>query len=147
MSVMEDVITNAKSAVDTVGKKAEKVIDRSKLRLAAADIHSELSRKYRMLGRVYYESRITGKNYDKGIKELEDEITELNNQLAALKDMLNQAKQKIKCPECGTYNEKGSAFCNKCGMKLPVANPGEEDPAEEDLLKYAEETLDEDIEL
>ena len=51
MGIFEDVLLNARSAVDTVGKRASKVIDMSKLTLSAADIKSKLSKKYEILGR------------------------------------------------------------------------------------------------
>ncbi len=146
MSVFEDVLMNAKSAVDSVSGKAVKVIDKSKLLLAAADIKAELSKKYHILGRVCYEANRTGKNYDKGIKQLQEEIKELNDQLATVNEMLENAKQKVKCPDCGTYNKRGSAYCNKCGKKLPVTQaPYEDDMTPEELLIFAEETLDDDL--
>ncbi len=77
MSMMDDVWTNAKAAVDVVGKKAGQVIDKSKLRFAVMDIKAELSKKYRMLGKIYYEANRTGKNYDDSMKALQESITEL----------------------------------------------------------------------
>lgn len=146
MSVFEDVLLNAKSGVDTVSGKAVKVIDRSKLLLASANIKAELSKKYHILGRVCYEANKTGKNYDKGIKELQDEIKDLNEQLAAINDMIENSRQKVKCPECSTYNKRGAVYCNKCGKKLPVTKPQyDDDMTPEELLVFAEETLDEEI--
>lgn len=145
MSIMEDVLFNAKTAVDSVGKKAGRVIDRSKLRLAALDIRSELSKKYRMLGKVCYEASRTGKNYDKGIKQLEDNITELNEQLEKINELLASSEKKIKCPECSTYNAKDAVFCSKCGVRLAEAkSQDDEDYTEEELLDFAEEIMDED---
>ncbi len=146
MSMMDDVLLNARSVVDSVGNKAGKVIDRSKLRLAALDVRSELSKKYRLLGRVCYEANKSGKNYEAGIKKLQGEINELNEQLSKIKEMLVQTGDKVKCPDCGTYNAKGSVFCNRCGTKLPVTKADNDDEFTiEELLAYAEEDLDEDI--
>lgn len=148
MSVMDDVILNAKTAVGSVGKKAGEVIDRSKLRIAAVDIRSELSNKYRMLGRLYYEAETTDKKYDESIKKLIETISDLNEQLAAVKEALANAEKKVKCPECQTYNPKDAVFCNKCGAKLSSAKPPyEEDYTKEELLDFAEQIADEEIEL
>ena len=145
MSIMEDVLFNAKTAVDSVGKKAGKVIDRSKLRLAALDIRSELSKKYRMLGKICYEADRTGKDYSKGIKQLEENITELNEQLEQIKELLASTDKKIKCPECGAGNAKGAVFCSKCGVRLSEAKSQDEDEyTQEELLDFAEEIMDED---
>lgn len=148
MSVMEDVILNAKTAVGSVGRKAGEVIDRSKLRIAAVDIKSELSGKYRMLGRLYYESETTGKKYDESIKKLIETITDLNEQLAAVKEAIAGSEKKIRCPECSEYNQKGAVFCSKCGSKLSSAKPPyEDDQTQEELLDFAEEIADEDIDI
>lgn len=32
------------------------------------------------------------------------------------------------CGECGTKNEKGAKFCEKCGAKLEVAEEKKESP-------------------
>ena len=65
MGIIEDLFLNAKTAVDSVGKKAEKVIDVSKMTLTAADLKAEISKKCEILGRVVFEQKSTGKNYDK----------------------------------------------------------------------------------
>ena len=144
MSIMEDVLLNAKSAVDTVGKKAGNVIDKSKLRLALLDIRTELSKKYRMLGKVCYAAQTTGKNYDKNIEKLVAAITELNNQLAKINDMIAKSEKKTKCAVCGTYNNHGAVFCSKCGTKIEQT-PNDEDISQDELLGFAEEIRDEDV--
>ena len=144
MSIMEDVLLNAKTVVDSVSKKAGKVIDISKLRLAALDIKSELSNKYRMLGRICYESKVSDKNYDKNIQKLVETITELNGQLAKINDMIAKAENKSKCSECGTYNNYGAVFCTRCGTRLEKKKDPEE-YSQEELLDFAEEIMDEDV--
>ena len=46
MGIFEDVLLNTKTAVNSIGKKANRVIDVSKLNLAASDIKGELSVSY-----------------------------------------------------------------------------------------------------
>lgn len=43
MGLFEDVVVNAKEAVNAVGKKAGQMVDISKLRLSAADLNNEIS--------------------------------------------------------------------------------------------------------
>ncbi len=144
MSIMEDVLMNAKTAVDTVGKKAGKVIDKSKLRLAALDIRTELSKKYRLLGRICYETKTTDKNYDKNIEKLVESITELKDELARINELIAKAENKVKCTECGTYNVHGAVFCSKCGVKLKH-DAENEDYSQDELLDFAEDITDEDV--
>jgi hypothetical protein len=143
MGILEDVLLNAKAAADTVGKKAGDAIDKSKLRIAILDIRAELSKKYRLLGRICYEASITGKNYEKSMKPLRDSITELNKQLVSIKDLLANADHKKKCSSCGAYNPKGALFCSKCGSRL-IVRDAEEDYSQEELLDFAEDIMDEE---
>lgn len=64
-----------------------------------------------------------------------------------IKETLAAADNKVKCPSCGTYNAKGAVFCNKCGTKLANASDTYEDYTQEELLDFAEEIMDEDIDL
>ena len=113
MGIFEDVLLNARSAVDAVGKTAGKVIDISKLKLAAADLKSEITRKYQILGRVVYEESAAGKDYAKNKAELIEKITKLKTQLDSVNDLIAKGTNKKKCGSCGTYNPKNSQFCSK----------------------------------
>lgn len=142
MSILEDVLLNAKTAVDAVGKKAGSVIDMSKLTIAAADLKSEINKKYEILGRVTFESKTTGKSYNKSIGELVEKIKELNAQLESVNEMIENKKKKIKCPSCGMFNVKGAVFCNKCGEKLPRSEADEMSP--DDVVDFTEDNFDDE---
>lgn len=146
MGIIEDLFLNAKTAVDSVGKKAEKVIDASKLSLTAADLKAEISKKYEILGRVVFEQKSTGKNYDKSINELVEKIGELTAELNSVNEMIANAKQKSKCQFCGTYNVKGAVFCNKCGEKLAAENKDNDDDtlSPDDAVDLAEDNFDDE---
>ncbi len=142
MGILEDVLLNARTAVDSVGKKAGKMIDMSKLTLAAADLKAEISKKYEILGRVIFESKQTGKNYDKSVEELIEKIADLQAQLKTVNEAIGNSKQKAKCPSCGAYNAKGSVFCNKCGEKLPYTEQEEISP--DDVIDFTEDNFEDD---
>ncbi len=142
MGIFEDVLLNARSAVDTVGKKAGKVIDTSKLKIAAADLKAEISKKYEILGRVTFEAKTTGKDYSKSIDEIIEKIKELNEELNSVRETIETSKQKTKCPSCGNYNAKGSSFCNKCGEKLPLNETKEISP--DDVIDFTEDNFEDD---
>ena len=147
MGILEDLLLNARTAVDAVGKKAGKVIDVSKLTLAAADLKSEISRKCEILGRITYEAKTTGKNYDKTVDELVEKIKDLNAQLASINDLIANSKQKQKCSVCGTYNVKGAVFCNKCGEKIATKTDDEESVDSEysaENIDFAEDSFDDE---
>lgn len=144
MGIFEDVIINAKSFVGTVGKKAGEVVDSSKLKLAAADLRSEINRKYQILGRLSFEEMSTGKDFSKPKKELFDQIGELKTNLDSLNDMIASAAQKIKCDSCGCYNVKGAIFCNNCGEKLAYPEDASEHMSPDDVIDFTEDNFDDD---
>ncbi len=143
MSILEDVLLNARTAVDTVGKKAGKVIDKSKLVLTAADLKSEISKKYEILGRVTFEAETTGKSYKKSVAELVEKITELREQLDSVNELIENSRKKVKCPKCGAFNAKGSAFCNKCGEQLPLTE-SDDDISPDDVIDFTEDNFEDD---
>lgn len=143
MSIIEDVLLNARSAVDTVGKKAGKVIDVSKLKFAAVDLKNDISHKYQVLGRIAFEEATIGGDYSDTKEELIDNIVELKAQLDTVNEMLQKSKQKIKCSSCGSYNSKGAVFCNKCGERL---SSGSEDDqmSPDEVIDFTEDNFEDD---
>ena len=145
MGILEDVLLNARTAVDTVGKKAGKVIDMSKLTLSAADIKSELSKKYEMIGRITFEAQTTNKDYSKSVADIVAKIINLKAELESVNEAIADGKSKSKCSNCGSYNDKGAIFCNKCGAKIVVKGVNaDEEVAEEDAVDLVEDNLDDD---
>lgn len=43
---------------------------------------------------------------------------------------ISGAYEKLKCPQCGTYNDLRAAACIKCGYRFPQPNPGVTDPSQ-----------------
>ena len=108
MSVLEDVVINAKSAAETVGKEAGRLVDISMLRFNAAETQKEISKKLDNLGRTVYDCRRSGKNVDVALYQ---KLDEMNNKI-------NILRKKAVCPKCGFYNAEESVFCSRCGAKL-----------------------------
>ncbi len=144
MGIFEDVLLNARAAVDTVGQKAGKVIDISKLRLAAADLKSEITQKYQVLGRLTFEEETTGKSYAENKKKIVENIKELKSHLESVNDLIASTKQKTKCDSCGFYNAKGAIFCSKCGEKLTGAEKEEDHMSPDDVIDFTEDNFEDD---
>ncbi len=118
MGVFEDVILNAKTAVNAVGKKAGEMVDISKLRLSATEITREISNQFEEIGRMIYEAKKAETNPDESIAAKTAVIDELYEQLDAVHDKLDELKKSVKCETCGTRCAKGTVYCPKCGVKL-----------------------------
>ena len=88
MGLFEDVVVNAKSAANVVGKKAGQLMDISKLRLSAADINREISRRLEALGRTVYDAQKSGYDPSELVAESVSCIDELYEQLDAIFDQL-----------------------------------------------------------
>ena len=144
MVIFEDVILNAKAVVETVRKKAGEVVDISKLKLAAADLRSELSQKYQILGRITFEEMSSGKDYSKNKEEVAEKIKELKNHLESVNDMIASSKNKKKCSCCGSYNAKDAVFCNNCGEKLMDDTQGAEHMSPDDVIDFTEDNFADD---
>lgn len=118
MGLFEDVVVNAKTAVNVVGKKASQIVDISKLRISAADLNNEISKQYEAIGRTVYEAKKTGNDTSDLIAESVAAIDDLYEQLDAVNGLLASARAKMVCKNCGQENAQGSVFCCKCGQKL-----------------------------
>lgn len=118
MGLFEDVVVNARTAVNVVGKKASQIVDVSKLRISAADLNSEISKRFEAVGRTVYEAKKTGNDTSDLIAESVTAIDDLYEQLDAVNDQLSAARAKLVCKNCGQENTQGSVYCSKCGQKL-----------------------------
>lgn len=120
MGLFEDVVVNTKSVVNVVGKKAGQIVDISKLRISAADLNNEISKRFEVLGRMVYDSKKaeSESNSEELVSECITAIDDLYEQLDAVNEQLIQLKNKQICKNCGGENPQEAVFCNRCGSKL-----------------------------
>ena len=135
MSFLDDVIVNAAAAFDTVGKMANDVVDRSKVRFSSAELKNKISTQFETLGRYIYDTHESGNTDPSVVNQYVGEITVLISELKTLQDTLNVAKGKLVCPRCACTNSSDSLFCKKCGTSLDFSNAytvGSQPPAQPD---------------
>lgn len=154
MGILDDVVVNAKSAAQTVGKMAGQFVDMSKLRINLSELNGEINRRYQELGQYIYETQKAGKVDEAEVEDKIAGIDELYTQFAAVSAQLAALQNKITCPGCGKQMDADATFCSHCGMKLgqeeraaapeaaACAEPEEAAPAE----APAEETTEEKTE-
>ncbi|HEX2985864.1 MAG TPA: zinc ribbon domain-containing protein [Caproiciproducens sp.] len=118
MGLFEDVVVNAKSAVNVVGKKAGQIVDISKLRISAADLNNEISKRFETLGRTVYEAKKTDNDSSDLVSECITAIDDLYEQLDAVNEQLTVMRAKQICKGCGEENPESAIYCSKCGRKL-----------------------------
>ena len=106
MGILDDVVINAKSAAEAVGKKAGQIVDVSKLRISVAE------------GEYVYESCREKLAEDAESVGKMAEIDELVNQRNALTKELVDKQNKVVCPSCGKQSPITASYCSNCGAKL-----------------------------
>ena len=98
-----------------------------------------------MLGRITFEAQTTNKDYSKSVADIVAKIINLKAELESVNEAIADGKSKSKCSNCGSYNDKGAIFCNKCGAKIVVKDVNaDEEVAEEDAVDLVEDNLDDD---
>ena len=133
MGVFEEVVINAKTAAATVGKKAERLVDISKLRLNAAELESEITKKYEAFGRFVYDSVKSDTSVKGLLEEHVEEIDALYQKLDEVNEKINSLRKKAPCPVCGCQNDENALFCSHCGVKLKYSDPTDtEEPVSEE---------------
>ena len=118
MGFFEDAAVKAKDVFDVAVEKTTDVISEQKIRYNIAKINSKIAKDYEMLGRLYHDSKKSGEDNEDaanaliaGIESKQAEVSELEDQLAAAKNM-------IICDNCGAKNAFDASFCQKCGKQF-----------------------------
>ena len=104
MGILDDVVVNAKPAAEAVGRKAGQLVDVSKLRISAAEVNSEITKRYETLGRYVYENCHGLLAGDPEAFGKMSEIDELRAQAASIAKELGDKQNKTVCPVCGKHD-------------------------------------------
>lgn len=107
-------------AAEVTGKRAEQILEQTKLNLRIIDLENETNDLFREIGKLVVASRAdetfqTG-DIEEKIQQIDAkrlEITEINEKL----DLLKRSK-KCPNPDCGKRCAKEDKFCNACGAVL-----------------------------
>lgn len=118
MGLFEDVVVNAKSAINVVGNKASKLVDISKLKINETEINNKISKTFEQLGKSVYNDYKQGIDSKSIIEASVKEADELYLQLDAVREQISLAKNKVKCKSCGYENEPCVRYCGGCGASL-----------------------------
>ncbi len=127
MGLFDDVVVNAKSAVNTVSGKACTFYDISKLKVNASSIRSELNKKLAELGQLTYSAKYGKEVSQNEIDEKIEEVKVLKDDLRTINKLLAKAKNLKLCTSCYAAVNKNSVFCSKCGEKLTEADENSDD--------------------
>ncbi len=118
MSAFDDVVDKAKDIAETAGKKAEKVVEVSKLKLRVSQINSEAKKAYEKLGSAVYHMKKANYEDEGLIASVVEEIDGLYAERAKIEARLASLKNQVICDTCGAKNPEDAVYCVKCGSRL-----------------------------
>jgi ribosomal protein L40E len=118
MATFDDVVDKAKDFAETAGKKAERVVEISRLKLQVSQINSDIRRAYEKLGSAVYNMKKA--NYEDAdlISSVVEEIDGLVEDRASTEAKLAALKNQVVCDTCGAKNPQEAVYCVKCGSRL-----------------------------
>lgn len=125
------LVDNINKGLATINVKTSTLMEASKYKTQITNRENEIHSLKQYIGEMVYLNRsaFTLDMVRQQITEIEAKyaaIEELKKQLAELEEAeksilgseASDNTPKIFCPSCGTPNEVGSKFCEKCGNKL-----------------------------
>ena len=118
MATWEKVVSYAKGAAESVGKKTDEWVELGKMKLKISELHRDINAAYEGLGRLVYDSRKSDEAIDDMIDACVEQLDELNHELEELEEKAMLTKNAVRCAKCGAANNSTAQFCNQCGEKL-----------------------------
>ncbi len=110
MGILDDVVINAKSVAEAVGRKAGQIVDVSKLRVGVAEVNAEITKRYQTLGQYVYENSREALAADPEAMGKMAELDGLQEQLFAINKELTDKQNKTVCPTCGKHCSNTDVF-------------------------------------
>lgn len=92
MDFLDNALDKAKEAFEIVSKKTEEVVSAQKQKYNIISLENKCSKHYEKLGRIFYDNLIDAEIEDPEIKELAKLITQNEEEIALLKEELNNLK-------------------------------------------------------
>ena len=114
----DSAINAAKDIAQTAGKKAEQLIEISKVKIQITQINGSIAKTYEKLGSGVYNMKKADYMDESLITSLVSQIDDLIAEREAAKAKLAELKEMVICPECGARNPKNVPYCSYCGNKI-----------------------------
>lgn len=118
MTTFEDVAYKVKTAAETAGKKTSALVDLGRMKLKASEMEHELSFLLEGLGRLVFDAKQAGDDVSAQVDECVVQIAAKQQELTALRDKIDESRNRIRCRRCGTMNVDDAVYCKNCGAKL-----------------------------
>ncbi len=136
--IFDTIKSSAEKAKDGAVKIGKHVVDKTssfmnltKIKFAIGEEESKIKEVYTEIGKVIYDNYTKGDYVEDDIRSFCEKIDKHTEELMILRKRAEEMEGSTKCPNCGTYNKKESAFCSKCGAPTGGTDCADEEEPEE----------------
>lgn len=145
MAFLDDLRKNLQSlskASEEVVRKSGGAVELRKLKMEQESLKSELNNCYAQVGRLVVE-KMEDVDVPAEMEMLVKQIADCKEAIAENERLIAKKRGIRLCPVCGAKAGKTAVFCDKCGTRLPVEEPEEEEASAEDIFEETAETVKE----
>ncbi len=121
MDFFDNVKTVVGNTAEVVAKKSSELIEISKIKYSIYDLNSEIKRLTGTLGELVYTCYKANDEANDKIKEICEQIDAKHQEIAELKEQLNNIKNEVECPSCGKLCSVDTKYCPYCGGEVAVS--------------------------
>lgn len=121
----EELGKTISDAAEAVGKKTEVFIKVQKIRGKIHGAKRSVEKNYKDLGEIIFCRYSAGESVDEELAIICEEISQINANLAELREELAGCHGCRICPTCEVEVPAEADFCMKCGSPIPDVPPQE----------------------
>lgn len=125
----DKVLVGINKGVSSVSEGSKNMMEKAKINTSISDAEKEKKRIAEQLGIIVYDLHQNGEVLPEAVLAFCDQITEINNQIATLRQKLTAMEMPKEtptsapaaggfCPNCGSPVREGAKFCGKCGNAM-----------------------------
>lgn len=118
MPFFENLGSAITDAAKAVSNKTTEVVEVTKLNNKVSECNKGITEAYIQIGKLVYEQFNEAGFTDERFMESCERISNLENEVAQLKEKISNAKGVKVCPGCQASVSVESNFCPKCGCTL-----------------------------
>lgn len=119
---MDDFFERAKGGfqktVEAISKKSSEFIAISQCKSAIGIAEDNLAKNYEEIGRYVYENFVSDDIADGFIDGKCERIKELQDEISNLKEKLAEIRNLKECPSCGQECSFDAVYCSSCGYEF-----------------------------
>ena len=115
----DDISRTISDAAEAVGKKTEAFIKIQKIRGQMHAAKHLVEKNYKDLGEIIFRRYSAGEAVDEEVAIICEEVSQINANMAELREELAKARGCRVCPTCEAEVPWEAEYCMKCGSPIP----------------------------